>query len=184
VGILRLTETHAQEAEQRMNTLDGAGVLADLNGLVYTHGFEALTTAAVVSYYIGDSNLYYSYAGHPPILVQQGSGAWRPRPIENRGRPANLPLGVMRDVRYDQATLALKPGDRIFLYTDGVTECPNPGGDFYGDENLLDVLTETAGLSLPEVKETVFASLLNHAGGELLHDDCTLMVVEVKKARG
>jgi phosphoserine phosphatase RsbU/P len=166
--------------EQRINHLDGAGVLADLNSLACEHGFDALTTAAVVTYYSGDSTLSYSYAGHPPILVRKGHGAWTPKPIENDAQPANLPLGVMRSVRYDVATVGLSPGDRVFLYTDGVVECADHGGDFYGDDRLLDVLERTANLSLSEVKSAVFESLIDYAGGELVHDDCTLMVLEVR----
>jgi sigma-B regulation protein RsbU (phosphoserine phosphatase) len=166
--------------EDRINSLDGSGVLADLNGLVFEHGFDAMTTAAVVSYYSGDSSLSYSYAGHPPILVRKGRGAWTPKPIENDARPANLPLGTMRTTQYDEAKINLTSGDRIFLYTDGVVECPDPHGDFYGDDKLLDLLERTSNLSLPEVKAAVFQSLLDHAGGELLHDDYTLMVLEVR----
>jgi len=167
--------------EQRMNSLDGASVLTDLNGLVYAHGFEALTTAAVVGYYIGDSSLYYSYAGHPPILVRQGHSQWMARPIDGNGGPANLPLGALRTVRYDQEKIGLESGDRIFLYTDGIVECPDPDGEFYGEARLLDVLERAAGASLTDVKQAVVQSLASHARGPLIHDDCTLMVVEVRE---
>ena len=165
--------------EERMNSLDGAGVLSDLNGIVHAHGFEALTTAAVVSYYLGDSNLYFSYAGHPPILLRRGGGEWTALPLEGSPGPANLPLGAMRGARYDQAKTNLQPGDRIFVYTDGIPECPDPAGEFYGEERLLDVLQRTAHLSTAEIKQTVFESVGKHVGGPLLHDDCTLMVLEV-----
>lgn len=165
--------------EKRMNTLDGAGVLSELNGLVYSHGFDALTTAAVVGYYVGDSNLYVSYAGHPPILVRKSGGNWTAVPIEGEPGPANLPLGAMKRVRYDQAKLTLHAGDRIFLYTDGIPECPGVDGEFYGEERLLEVLRRSAGLTTAETKEAVFESLANYAAGPLLHDDCTLLVVEV-----
>jgi sigma-B regulation protein RsbU (phosphoserine phosphatase) len=205
--VSHLSQWLYESLEARINSLDGGGVLADLNGLVYDHGFDALTTAAVVSYYSGDSSLSYSYAGHPPILVRQGCGAWMPRPIEGDSRPANLPLGTLRTVDYDVAKVTLAPGDRVFLYTDGVVECPNAADEFYGDDRLLEVLDRTSGLSLPEVKAAVFDSLVRFAAGaqaegplcgatagaqaegplcaatkrELLHDDCTLMVLEVRE---
>ena len=179
-GVSHLSQWLYDSLEARINSLDGAAVLSDLNGAVYKHGFDALSTAAVVSYYSGDSSLSYSYAGHPPILVREGRGAWAAKPIDNDARVANLPLGAMRDVEYDQAKIYLTPGDRVFLYTDGLVECPDPDGDFYGDEKLLEVLERTANLTLSEVKAAVFDSLVTHAGGELLHDDCTLMVLEVR----
>jgi sigma-B regulation protein RsbU (phosphoserine phosphatase) len=165
--------------EDRIDHLDGSHVLAELNGLVCEHGFDALTTAAVVTYHSPDSVLHYSYAGHPPILVRKGEGAWTPEPIESGSTPANLPLGVLRETRYDTGRLQLNNGDRLFLYTDGVIECAAPDGEFFGDERLIQVLEETAELSLSEVKAAVFQRLREHAAGDLLQDDCTLMILEV-----
>lgn len=179
-GVSHVSQWLYDSLEERINHPDGAGVLAELNGLVCDHGFDALTTAAVISYYSPDSVLCYSYAGHPPILVRKSGGAWTPPPMENDSRPANLPLGAMRHVRYDMARLELNPGDRVFLYTDGVVECEDSQGDFYGEERLLDVLERNAGLKLCDVKQAVFRSLQEHAGGELLQDDRTLMVLEVR----
>ena len=50
-----------------------------------------------------------------------------------------LPLGV-RDNPYEQMTFALEPGDRLLLYTDGVTEARNPSNDLYGLERLCAVV--------------------------------------------
>jgi hypothetical protein len=61
-----------------MESLDGAGVLSDLNRLVHGRGFAGITTAAVVTYDISDSKLYYSNAGHPPVLVHVSGGRWLP----------------------------------------------------------------------------------------------------------
>ena len=96
------------------------------------------------------------------------------------------PENEYRDLRFAELDAQIAaPGPSRAPEPSSGKEAPAAApSDFYGDENLLDVLTETASLSLPEVKEAVFASLLNHAGGELLHDDCTLMIVEVRKARG
>ncbi len=82
--------------QKRMNTLDGRGVLAELNPLVCHYGFDAMTTAAVVGYYLGDSNCYYSYAGHPPIFLQQvGQKKCHPLTLSLSSGPTNLPLGVL-----------------------------------------------------------------------------------------
>jgi hypothetical protein len=59
----------------KMNSLDGAGVLSDPNRMVHGRGFAAITTAAVVSHYISNSTLYYSYAGHPPVLARRSGGS-------------------------------------------------------------------------------------------------------------
>ena len=166
--------------QDHMNSLDNTCVLRDLNNQVCERGFKALTTAAVVGYYLGDSNLYFSYAGHPPIFVRHGVSGWQAMPIENSGGIANLPLGVMRDVAFDQARITLKAGDRFFLYTDGVVECVNAAGEMFGEERLLPVLEQTADLPLAKVKASIASALRQYAGASLDHDDCTFMAVEVR----
>lgn len=54
--VSHLSQWLYEALEAKMNSLDGAGVLSDLNGLAHSHGFDALTTAAVVGYYTGNSN--------------------------------------------------------------------------------------------------------------------------------
>src|ERR1700716_1763337 len=117
-----------------MDTLDARGVLRDLNTCVIDHGFEAMSTVALLSYYLGDSNLYFSYAGHPPaFLYQHAEGAWRPLELELNARQSNLPLGILAGVEYDQSTLAIHRGDRLFMYTDGVVEYPDLNGQPLGE---------------------------------------------------
>ena len=165
---------------ERMNSLDGNEILHELNGLANGHELEAMTTAAIIGFYIGDSNLYFSYAGHPPLLVRQrDEKGWRAVPLAARAEPANLPLGIMNDVFYDQEQLPLSVGDRLILYTDGVIEMQDGSGDLFGSHRLLAVLEQMGNGSLADVKNTVLAALRQHAGGSLRHDDVTLMLIEV-----
>lgn len=171
-----------QALEDRMNSLDGAGILAELNNIVLQRGFQAITTAVIASYYIDDSKVYFSYAGHPPILVGRRESGWSSLQIEAAPGIANLPLGVTPNVRYDQCEVLLRPGDRLFLYTDGISERANPEGDLYGLEKLTRILTETAGQSLELVKSRLLEDLNHHSAGLPPDDDSTLLVVEVAPA--
>ena len=167
--------------QDKMNSLDGAGVLADLNGIVHERGFEAITTAAVVSYCSVDSMLYYSYAGHPPAIARRSRGHWLPLPVDAppTGR-ANLPLGILPRVHYDQCQVELRSGDRVFLYTDGLPESPGTDpDDLFGDLRLLRALEETRDAGPMLVKKSMIDEITAFAGGALLHDDCTLMAFEV-----
>ena len=175
----RLSATLYESLQRRMNTLNGGGVLEDLNEEVHQHGFSALTTAAVLSYYVSSGKMYFSYAGHPPLFIRRGDSGWRPLLLEEESPRANLPLGVMRGTRYDQNEIELRSGDRLFVYTDGVVECPDASGDEFGEHRLLNVLMRTENLSLSETKDVVIRKLRSHAGGDFSHDDCTFMVVEI-----
>ena len=53
---------------------------------------------------------------------------------------ANLPLGVVPDAAYDQRAFRAHSGDRLLLYTDGLTEAPNPDGRRFGEARLRAVL--------------------------------------------
>jgi phosphoserine phosphatase RsbU/P len=79
--------------QDRMNSLDAAGLLSDLNRMVHSRGSVAITTAAVVCHNNSNSTLYYSYAGHPPVLARRSerrvvaarSGdAWASKPAVGR----------------------------------------------------------------------------------------------------
>jgi phosphoserine phosphatase RsbU/P len=185
--VIHLGEWLYRSLERHMNSLDGACVLSDLNTEIHAHGFEAITTAAVLTYYIGDSNLHFSYAGHPPALVRRSAAGWETLPITDTKAPANLPLGVLRNVHFDQQALTMQSGDRFFVYTDGIVECPDAGGCFFGEERLADALEANAPLSLQEMKRAVAGRLRSWGRDSLAHDDCTFMIVEVAehdRARG
>lgn len=168
-----------ESMQEHMNTLDGSGILSDLNQEVRRHGFLALTTAAVVGYYSADSKLYFSYAGHPPLFVRSAGQPWTSLRFRNETTGANLPLGVLAAARYDQEGFELRPGDRLLLYTDGVLECPNAAGEEFGEGRLLKVLNGTDPMPISEVKQQIAEALFRHSGGALVHDDCTFMIIEI-----
>jgi sigma-B regulation protein RsbU (phosphoserine phosphatase) len=165
-----------------MNSLDGAGILKSLNQKVARHGFSALTTAVVLSFNRMDGQLHYANAGHPPPLRWNRQEGWRSLPMAESpsGTFANLPLGVQEEVHYQQESLSLQPGDRLFLYSDGVTECPNPQGDFYEEHRLTSVLDEQTNEPLHDLKHYLTGHLEAFHGGPLIHDDCTFLCLEVR----
>jgi sigma-B regulation protein RsbU (phosphoserine phosphatase) len=166
---------------QRMNGGDGCEVLADLNRLAAQRGFEALTTAAILSLHKPDSQACFSYAGHHPMLIRKrGESRWQAVELEKQSPgPANLPLGIDIDMRYDLQSLPVNTGDRILLYTDGVLEAPRPDGQLFGRERFLAALEQAGDTSLPDLKAAVLTSLHDFIGGEPCHDDVTLLAIEV-----
>ena len=111
-------------------------------------------------------------AGHmPPLLRRPG----RPGVEEVGDAVVGLPLGV-RDRPYEQMTFALEPGDLLLLYTDGVTEARNPGGDFYG----LDRLRAAAAGGPKDVEalgKAVLSDVRRFAAGRPPNDDLTMVCI-------
>ncbi len=71
-------------------------------------------------------------------------------------------------------------GDRLFVYTDGVTEAPDSEGKLFGMEQLREVLNASRDARLPELKLAVLSALQRHTDSELKHDDVTLIAMEVR----
>jgi sigma-B regulation protein RsbU (phosphoserine phosphatase) len=144
-----------------------------------------MTTAAVVAYYRHESEARISYAGHPPILYRRtGDKAWsyaRPsdRKDKNDGFPLNIPLAVEPDTIYEQFTISMAPGDRLFVYTDGIIDTPGPGGESFGLTRLKDVLDDNPKASLSELKSVVLKTLHDYTEKESTHDDITLIALEI-----
>ena len=178
-AVSHLSEWLYRALEARMNDADGADVLTDLNEIVRSRGFEAITTAVVATLHRDKQVLHYAYAGHPPLMLGRTGQVWQLLEPPQASGSANLPLGIMAGTRFTQETVRVGPGDRLFLYTDGIAECPGPGEELYGDEKMLAALNRSTGRPLAEVRQEIREDLVQYAGGTLDHDDCTFLLVEV-----
>jgi len=178
-AVSHLSDWLYKALEARMNDADGAAVLTELNRMVRSRGFEAITTAVVAKFHRDKQLLHYAYAGHPPLVLGRAGRSWQPLEPPQTSGPTNLPLGIMAGTRFTQETVRVEPGDRLFLYTDGVAECPGPGDELYGDEKMLAALNRAAGRPLDEIRQDIHQDLVRFAGGNLNHDDCTFLLLEV-----
>jgi sigma-B regulation protein RsbU (phosphoserine phosphatase) len=84
-------------------------------------------------------------------------------------------LGTLRQWNYHQKEVALRSGDRLVLFTDGITECANSDGMEFGEEQLLGLVSQNVQLAADELKELILTSTSAYCGGELA-DDATLIV--------
>ena len=144
-----------------------------------------MTTAAVVAYYSEERQARISYAGHPPVLYSRANDkVWSyARLPDRKGRSdgflRNIPLAIDLDTLYGQLTIPMAPGDRLFVYTDGIIDAPNPEGESFGLARLKDVHDANTGVPLSELKSAVLKTLHQYAGKELNHDDVTLIALEI-----
>ena len=89
-----------------------------------------------------------------------------------------MPLGLA-DPRPGIAQQQLEPGDRLLLYTDGITEAHSPEGGPFGLDRLIALAEHHSvdGLPVPEILRRIAHAVLDHQHGHL-DDDATLMIVE------
>lgn len=90
-----------------------------------------------------------------------------------------IPLGVFPDTEYQESRLSLGPGDRVVLFTDGVTEARAPKGALFGLERLSQLLREGRELPVEQLVESIRRAVRRHTEGES-SDDMALLVAEVK----
>jgi serine phosphatase RsbU (regulator of sigma subunit) len=129
---------------------------------------------ATVFYATVDSagKLHYSNAGHcAPLLVRSGGT------IENL-HTTSMPVGLIPGAPFVVEHRQLSPGDRIVLYTDGVTEAQDAAGDFYGRKRLRDVVRRASGLDCTGMHDAIQQALRDFTGGAEQSDDITLVVAE------
>ncbi len=108
-----------------------------------------------------DGELEFVNCGHvQPVLVTGGK-------VE-RIKESNVPLGLLPSVTYETGRRKLGPGDRLVLFTDGVTEAEDGKGEFYGDERL-----ESAA-ARPNPFEAIFSDVKEFCAGVPFSDDCTV----------
>lgn len=116
--------------------------------------------------------LTFANAGHNPPLLVRTDGS-----VETLSS-GGMVLGVMPDTIYDQRDVPLRAGDRLILYTDGLSEAESPGGAEYGDGRLGQVASANRALPPQQMLDALFADVSDHAAGHF-QDDATLIVVAI-----
>jgi len=119
----------------------------------------------------------YSNGGHCfPVLVNAE------RPETGRLDVGGTLVGVFDTAEFEEEVVELRQGDLILLYTDGVTETEGPDEERFGEERLLRIAEDSAGLTGAELCGTVRARLSEFAGTSRRADDVTLVAIQVESA--
>jgi phosphoserine phosphatase RsbU/P len=166
------------EARSLAGASSGPGViLRDLNELLY----EDLTRAElfITMFYmkfLPDRRLLkYASAGHNwPLLLRSNGEVSIPLDAEG------LVIGVETTVEFEEKCIELHAGDRILLYTDGVSEALSPQGEFFGLERLKESFRANRSLSPENLVKALLAEVRAFCGAEPPGDDLAIVAMQVK----
>jgi sigma-B regulation protein RsbU (phosphoserine phosphatase) len=126
---------------------------------------EQYFTMAYAEVDLNTGRLRLVQAGHPhPVILRRGGG------VDVIG-DGGLPIGLVEEARFERVEATLQPGDRLFLMSDGVTECPAPDGAEFGEQGLRDFLASHAGLDDSPLLESLVWRLTDHMDGTDFPDD-------------
>jgi sigma-B regulation protein RsbU (phosphoserine phosphatase) len=123
--------------------------------------------------------LTYVNAGHNPPLIKQNN-----EEFEYLNSSANLVLGLMEGMPYEEYELNLNYGDMIFLYTDGLTEANDNYKEFYGEERLKAILNKHKDEKLSEIINEIIKDLSKFCNNQEQFDDITMLLLRYTGGEG
>lgn len=166
---------------KNINRLDQSGLARTLNRefVADTEGGRFVTTL-FTSYHRPSGHLVVCNAGHPrPLLYRAATRRWLPLDFEtevNVDALLNLPLGIIHPTDYRQFAVRLQVGDRVVMYTDGLSDCPGVAGTA-GEQRMLEAVNDIP-IDTPEhMADALREALGMRPGAYEPLDDETLLVV-------
>ncbi len=169
----QLSNNSLSVSDHRIAKMTASSVVTNLNKQFQTDADNILyftITYGVID--TQDNTIDLCQAGHPHSLhLKQGNPAVF---IAN----SNLPVGVMPDASYGSVPLKYDSGDRLFLYSDGITECETPAGEMFGSERLRLFVEETRHLEMSKVVHQLDQRISDWHGANDFDDDISLLILE------
>jgi phosphoserine phosphatase RsbU/P len=167
-----------------LRTLISAGFRgSDLVAKLNAHLCANIPSNRLITFFYGEldptsGELVYINCGHnPPFLLQPGQ---RPARLAATG----MALGITTETEFPSVSLTLRPGDRLVLYTDGVTEAEDARDLEYGEQRLLGWLEANREEPGRRLIDGVVSDVLRHCGSARPRDDMTLMCLDRAFAPG
>lgn len=150
-----------------------ARVLEKVNNLLLSDAQNGMFVTAVYAILsLETGQLTYANAGHNrPLLLHSDQGSVDQLP------KGGMALGVMEDIHYQDHLLEINPCDTLLFYTDGLTEAFSSGGETFGEERLITMLSQARCGSVNDLLENLDAVLREFRQGNQPSDDMTVVAV-------
>jgi phosphoserine phosphatase RsbU/P len=152
---------------------DPQEVMRELNRILCVQLRTRLVSAAYLWLDTENRIALYSAAGHPPLVLSRAGQFER---IESNG----MLLGVFPDSDYPLHKMPIRSGDRLLLYTDGVSEPENANRDAFGDHQLEQVVRDNQARPPAEFLDQILSAIHNwQPPSTPQHDDITMVAIDV-----
>lgn len=151
-----------------------ADIMIEVNDAISSDNPQSMFVTLLVGVLdLETGRISYANGGHnppvhicsdrPPYYVKASSG-----PV----------VGIMDEIPYGELELTLKPGEALFMYTDGVTEAQNPDKEFYSEETLLERITSQTDASSQALIRNIKSDLSLFADVEPQFDDIAMLMIK------
>ena len=164
-GALITASEHPQAMVHRMERLNSF-LLGRTGGEKYATVFYGLLNS--------DGTLHYVNAAHCPPMIVRSGGA-----IEELDTTA-MPVGLLDGAEYPSAACRLVPGDKLVIYSDGVTEAQNVASEFFGKKRLRDIAMAHGSGSCAAIHDAIQDGVAAYSEGAAQSDDITVVVLEFR----
>lgn len=153
------------------NVLDPSAIVKSLNdALSESNESNMFCTAFVGILDFETGILRYCNAGHNPPVIVSNEGKASLLPVIS-----NLALGIWKEFDFEDQEIKIEKGTNIFLYTDGVNEAESSEKKLYGEERMLQCLSNHYKKSPKDIVEEILKEIKNHARNAEQNDDITML---------
>lgn len=170
---LYMTVTRTLIRAQAFGGQSPADVLEEVNRLLLNDSGDAMFVTAIYAILnLETGELIYANAGHNlPLLFRKRKGNVEQLP---KGGTA---LGILDELKLENHTLTIHPGESLILYTDGVTDALSPEGTFFGEKRLTELITIHGNKPVRDMLESLDDALIEFRRGTAPIDDITLLAI-------
>ena len=181
VSVSQFLQQNSAQLLQNSSIMAPAEVL---NALDKEFPFERFNNFFTITYFIinvKNGDTIYSNAGHPfPILLHKSETI----ELLKKGGPT-VGIGDFDDlddgkIKFEEGQLKMKPGDKLFIYTDGIVEYQNNKEEFYGDDRFYNSLKTQMNVSVHNIVDQSIKSLMEFGKNTKPQDDITLLGLRLK----
>jgi sigma-B regulation protein RsbU (phosphoserine phosphatase) len=170
---LLMSSLHAAVRAQSQTRRTISEVMREINEYI----FENSPSNKFLTLFYGEidpetGSLVYSNGGHNTPMLLRASG--EVIMLDQGG----LPIGMMKGVQYQEASVAFKPGDVLVIYSDGITESINDRDEEFGEARLVEVVKNNLPRSASGIRDRIDESLSRFVGATAPVDDMTLMIIK------